>query len=98
MAALIDPFTYTYDSRGNRTSGSFADGGAEVYGYDDLSRLVRATYPSGRSVGYTYDAVGNRTQMVEGKANQALATCYRDEDCDGVVDAADNCPQYFNPS
>lgn len=34
--------------------------------------------------------------MVEGQTNQALASCCGDADCDGVVDGADNCPQYFN--
>ncbi len=84
--------------RGNRTSKIFADGTAELYGYDQLSRLVRATYPSGRSVEYIYDAVGNRLQMLEGTAADPLAAaCGGDQDCDGIVDAGDNCPTVANP-
>jgi YD repeat-containing protein len=51
---VLESFSYVYDSRGNRTSKIFADGTAEVYGYDQLSRLVRATYPSGRTAQYVY--------------------------------------------
>jgi YD repeat-containing protein len=95
---VIESFTYTYDTRGNRTSKIFADGTAELYGYDELSRLVRATYPSGRSVEYRYDPVGNRFQMLEGTASDPLAaSCAGDADCDGVADAADNCPAVSNP-
>src|SRR5207237_319351 len=93
---VIESFTYTYDTRGNRTAKIFADGTAEVYGYDKLSRLVSATYPSGRVVQYQYDAVGNRTQMVEATSAGGTALCPGDRDCDGVPDAADNCPAVAN--
>ena len=97
---VIESFTYTYDTRGNRTSKAFADGGAEVYGYDQLSRLVAAAYPGGREVRYAYDAVGNRLQMQEGRSDPGAgaAQCPGDQDCDGVLDAADNCRTIANPS
>jgi len=33
---VIQSFTYTYDTRGNRTAKIFADGTAETYGCDAL--------------------------------------------------------------
>jgi len=35
-----------------------------VYAYDSLGRLTSATYPNGVTITYTYDAAGNRTQVV----------------------------------
>jgi RHS repeat-associated protein len=95
---VIESFGYTYDTRGNRTSKRFADGGAEVYGYDKLSRLIAAAYPGGRDVRYVYDAVGNRLEMREGlsSAGSGAAQCPADQDCDGVADGLDNCPAVAN--
>jgi len=62
---VIQSFTYTHDNIGNRTSKMFASGNSENYGYDDLHRLTSATYPSGRSVVYDYDPVGNRNFLTE---------------------------------
>ena len=36
---------------------------AVVYEYDDLNRLVKATYEDGSATEYTYDEVGNRLNM-----------------------------------
>jgi YD repeat-containing protein len=93
---VIESFSYTYDSRGNRLSKIFADGTAEEYVYDELSRLVQATYPSGRTVRYTYDAVGNRIEMVDGQVSNTGPACPGDIDCDGIGDYLDNCPQVAN--
>ncbi|MBO9502478.1 RHS repeat domain-containing protein, partial [Brevundimonas sp. A19_0] len=35
-----------------------------IYTYDALGRLTSAAYPTGVTVTYTYDAAGNRTQVV----------------------------------
>ena len=56
---------YTHDNAGNRLSKTLASGGSESYGYDDLHRLTSAAYPSGRSVTYDYDPVGNRNFVIE---------------------------------
>ena len=98
--AVIESFRYPYDSRGNRMAKIFADGSAEVYGYDKLSRLVSAAYPGGREVRYVYDAVGNRKEMIEGLAGGSggQAECSGDKDCDGVTDRLDNCPLVANGS
>lgn len=43
---------------------SFPASAATVYVYDALGRLISATYDSGKQIVYTYDAAGNRTQVV----------------------------------
>jgi len=40
------------------TGGSTA--GRTIYVYDNLNRLIRAAYPYGTSISYTYDPAGNR--------------------------------------
>ena len=92
---VLESFTYVYDSRGNRESKTFADGGSERYGYDDLSRLTSATYPTGRSVTYRHDPVGNREEMREVPPGPA-PPCAGDLDCDGVPDAFDDCDDVAN--
>ncbi|WP_295449244.1 thrombospondin type 3 repeat-containing protein [uncultured Thiodictyon sp.] len=47
--------------------------------YDALNRLIRVAYADGRSIAYTYDADGNRTQK----------TTTGDLDNDGIPDAID---------
>ena len=49
---------------------------------------------------YAYDAVGNRLQMQEGRSDPGAgaAQCAGDQDCDGVLDAVDNCRTIANPS
>ena len=37
---------------------------ATTYVYDALGRLASATYDSGKQIVYSYDAAGNRTQVV----------------------------------
>ncbi len=97
-AQVIDSFAYAYDTRGNRTAKVLRDGTAELYTYDALSRLTRVAYPSGREVHYRYDAVGNRLEMIEGTSGGLVENCAGDQDCDGVMDAADNCPAITNAS
>jgi YD repeat-containing protein len=58
-----------------------AVGGTLTYGYDDLGRLVRVTYPNGTIVDYNYDSADNRTQVVRtppapGASNVSLTTAY----------------------
>ena len=39
------------------------------YDYDPLYRLTRVAYPGGATVGYTYDAAGNRETMTDANGN-----------------------------
>lgn len=55
-----------------------------TYEYDDLYRLIRATYSDGTVIEYTYDTAGNRLR-VEVKPG--------DSDGDGIPDNEDLCPQ-----
>jgi len=64
---------------GNRKGKAFADGTAETYGYDELSRLTTAR-PGGRMLLYEYDAVGNRRSMTDSTAPGTHQTTYHVND------------------
>ena len=53
-----------------------------AYTYDALNRLTRVVYPSGASIDYVYDDMGNRTQLT--------AASVPDADGDGIPDMS--CP------
>jgi len=62
---------YTYNSRGLRTAMQVNAGTWDVYGYDLTDQVTSVKYSAAASTGttpastltYTYDAVGNRTQV-----------------------------------
>jgi RHS repeat-associated protein len=60
----IASFAYEYDLAGNRTKMTTLEGD-NVYGYNKDNWLVSAAYPDGHAQGFFYDAVGNRTNLVE---------------------------------
>lgn len=67
-ASLLMAFHYTLDANGLRTAvRKDTPFGSETtsYVYDELLRLNQVTYPDGRVVTYTYDALGNRLRMVD---------------------------------
>jgi YD repeat-containing protein len=43
-----------------------------TYQYDDLYRLIKATYSDGTVIEYTYDAAGNRLSTIKAPPGQAL--------------------------
>ncbi|MGE0454257.1 MAG: RHS repeat domain-containing protein [Vicinamibacteria bacterium] len=79
--SVVSSYVYGYDANGNRLSQVETNGGATEttsYGYDALNRLTSVTYPvdasfpGGRTVGYGYDAVGNRERETETDASGAV--------------------------
>ncbi|MEJ1969109.1 MAG: Ig-like domain-containing protein [Rhizomicrobium sp.] len=40
-----------------------------IFSYDELGRLIQATYPNGTAIHYTYDAAGNRVAVFTSTAN-----------------------------
>ncbi|WP_083928372.1 RHS repeat-associated core domain-containing protein [Marinobacterium rhizophilum] len=51
--------TYRYDSAGNLTGQTDANGQATTYEYDALNRVIRTVYADGQVVEYLYDAAPN---------------------------------------
>ncbi len=54
-----------YDLLGNRTMRVDCNGVETKYAYDSRNRLDLVTYPGNRTRDYSYDAVGNLTNVVE---------------------------------
>ncbi|MCL4532519.1 MAG: RHS repeat protein, partial [Actinobacteria bacterium] len=55
--------SYEYDADGNRTQ--MTDGtGDTTYTHDELGRVITATSPGSKVVGYRYDLDGNRTRVI----------------------------------
>ncbi len=58
--------TYTYDKRGNLASESKVISGQTYltsYAYDDADNVTQLTYPSGRTVDYEYNSIGQVVQV-----------------------------------
>lgn len=69
---VIESFAYTYGKAGNQLSMTEANGSWARYSYDNLYRLLNESYSNGRSIGYTYDADGNRLTSREIKVGGSL--------------------------
>ena len=52
---------YAYDSHGNLTSITYADGTHETYTYDAHGNVLTATNRRGQTLTYTYNAAGQVT-------------------------------------
>ena len=65
-------FAYTLDSMGNRKAKtqSGLNPLAETYHYDPVDQIIEAKYGTARTVGYTYDASGNRQNVTENGTGQ----------------------------
>ncbi len=71
----INQAAYTYNGVGNRESLTDRRG-SQTFGYDNLDRLTRASYPLlATPQAFPYDAVGNRTTVgnVTNAGNQLTA-------------------------
>ena len=65
---------YAYDAHGRVTSETRTLGGQTygvVYNYDSAGRMSGMTYPSGRSVAYSFDALGRVEQITTASEDQA---------------------------
>ena len=60
--AVIKFFDYAYDSL-SRVSSVTSNEGTTTYSYDLAGQLSGAILPGGRTITYSYDADGNRTQV-----------------------------------
>ena len=71
---------YAYDQKGRTTSETRTINGvayALAYGYDSAGRMSGMTYPSGRAIAYTFDALGRISQVnttPQGGAQQTVAS------------------------
>jgi len=74
-ASFILPltFNYNYNPANQRTKDTLADGSYWVYGYDSLGQVTNAckyfangTPVAGQQFDYTFDTIGNRTQILAG--------------------------------
>src|SRR2546427_11549004 len=70
--SVLESFAYAYDKAGNRLSMTEANGLWAKYSYDNLYRLLNESYSNGRSIGYTYDADGNRNTSREIRVGGSL--------------------------
>ncbi|MFZ5598191.1 MAG: RHS repeat domain-containing protein [Bacillota bacterium] len=73
---LLSSFTYTYDLRGNQISKADQNG-TSLYHYDALSRLKTALLPGNLTQHYTYDNLGNLTELIENQDGQIKETAYQ---------------------
>jgi RHS repeat-associated protein len=103
-ANRLNNYAYTLGPAGNRTSVAELSGRTVGYGYDDIYRLTSETISGATSqtgnIGYTYDAVGNRTQLTSTvpiipssglmnyNANDQLATDAYDANGNTIVNAS----------
>jgi len=75
-------YGYTYDHVGSRMTMSVIDGSGtkmHVYNYDKIYQLKDVNYPTGydylaTDTTFNYDAVGNRTTVVDGSGTATYAT------------------------
>jgi RHS repeat-associated protein len=85
--------SYIYDLAGNRTGRTLENGIATSLAYDNAGRLTSLTHTSGSNavsgIGYTLNAVGNRTARTEsGTGLQPVADTYSYDAIDQVTGVA----------
>ena len=88
-------YAYTLGAAGNRTKVTELSGRTVQYGYDDLYRLTSETIAGATSqngtIGYTYDAVGNRQQITSTvNAIPSSGTLFYDANDRTATDTYDN--------
>ncbi|MFH1062342.1 MAG: RHS repeat-associated core domain-containing protein [Candidatus Omnitrophota bacterium] len=64
LPGSIELINYTYDANSNRTQRT-DNAGIHSYAYDKINQLVNVRYPEGTNQAYTFDYVGNRTNLLK---------------------------------
>jgi RHS repeat-associated protein len=67
-----------------------------TYGYDQLNRLNKVTYPLANTVTYTYDPMGNRLSMVTKLGKVSSTTNYNYDAADELLSAGSTTYTYDN--
>lgn len=80
---VLKSFTYTYDSKSNRLTMTDENNGVTTYTYDNADRLTAVNYADGQTETFTYDAAGNRTQLVK----NSVPTAYTYDEADRLLTA-----------
>ncbi|HEU4714499.1 MAG TPA: RHS repeat-associated core domain-containing protein [Pyrinomonadaceae bacterium] len=83
--------TYGYDAVSRLTSAANQNG-TVTFAYDALDRITSTTDVWGRTIGYGYDANGNRTSMTVGGSSYAT---YQYDSVDRLMNLADSASQNF---
>lgn len=84
---------YTYNAVSNRLSMSDQTG-ITSYTYDNLDRLIQVTDGAGKTIGYTYDAVGNRAGITYPGGDTVHYTYDADDRMETVTDWAGRTTTY----
>src|SRR5439155_25828243 len=94
--SVLESFAYSYDKAGNRVRMTEADGSWSSYRYDNLYRLLNESYSNGGSIGYTYDADGNRQTSRETIPLPSTYKFFANGDGDRFMWTPHGCTAHFN--
>lgn len=83
--------TYGYDAV-SRLVSAVNQTGTVTFSYDSLDRITSTTDVWGQTIGYAYDANGNRTALTVGGSSYAT---YQYDSIDRLTNLADNASQNF---
>ena len=87
-STLLARYGYALDANGNRTqvvtTGTAVTAHTETYTYDDLDRILTASYGPSDSVSWTYDENGNRLTQTSG----GLTTSYVYNELDWMTETS----------
>ncbi|MBU1043190.1 MAG: hypothetical protein KJ915_02185 [Candidatus Omnitrophica bacterium] len=64
LPGSIEAINYTYDANSNRTQRT-DNLGIHNYAYDQINQLINVNYPDNVNQTYTFDNVGNRTNLMK---------------------------------
>ncbi len=91
-------FDYAYNVVSNRTSRTETNTGvppaSDAYTYDAVDQVAGVAYASGRSVGYFYDPMGNRTNVTDTAAPQPESASYTANNLNQYTLVDGNTPTY----